>query len=290
MTTQLLSRAALGMRAPKRVSYSITPEGLTAHYGGDSPWRGQDRSSPARFRDTTDHARCPSIWRAWQAFHMDDRGWYDIAYNSGVCPHGVRFEGRGDRVRSGANGTNDGNRRSYATVYIAGGSDPLTDEAKMAFLDEASRFGVKLRWDHSDWKSTACAGDPIRQWEAHGWPRPGATPTPAPRPTPTLPPPSGDFAMDVIDLRNVTSDPATFVRGRHVDNLQAIMVPILAWTGRPFGGLLNSIGAPDGVAGPATASALQECQEICLYFGKSIGASKADRVAGPSTWRSLIEF
>lgn len=270
MSTQLLSRAALGMRAPKRVSYSITPEGLTAHYGGPSPWRGQDRTSPAAFRDSTDHARCPSIWRAWQAFHMDDRGWYDIAYNSGVCPHGVRFEGRGDRVRSGANGTNDGNRRSYATVYIAGDSDPLTDEAKMAFLDEASRFGVKLRWDHSDWKPTACAGDPIRQWEAHGWPSPAATPPPPPRPAPVLPP-AHPMVWDAP-----TPQPAHW--WLHVVYLQRTL---LAKAGQDMGrGGLTGVG-DDGIFGPKTEAGVVNLQR---FFGASV-----DGVVGRETW-GIVDF
>lgn len=272
MTTQLLSRAALGMRAPKRVSYSISPEGLTAHYGGDSPWgHGPDRSSAARFRDTTDHARCASIWRAWQAFHMDDRGWYDIAYNSGVCPHGVRFEGRGDRVRSGANGTDAGNRRSYATVYIAGGSDPLTDEAKLAFLDEASRFGVRLRWDHSDWKSTSCAGDPIRQWEAHGWPSPAAAPRPPARPAPVLPP-----AHPTVWNMTPKAQPAHW--WLHVHYLQTTLV---TKAGQDLGrGGLRGYG-DDGIFGAKTEAGVRNLQR---FFALSV-----DGIVGPKTW-GIVDF
>ena len=177
--TPFVSRSECGLRAPTQIVGDIAVEGLTAHYGGASPWgAGPDRSSPARFMATADHARCGSIWRAWQAFHIDGRGWTDIAYSSGVCPHGWRFEGRGPGRRTGANGTNTGNDRSLATCYIAGGSDPLTGPAKAAFLDEADRFGTTLRWDHSDWKPTACAGDEIRGWEATGWAPPDLAPEP----------------------------------------------------------------------------------------------------------------
>lgn len=268
-------------------SSNIRPEGLTAHYGGDSPWGAADRSSPARFRDTTDHARCASIVRAWHAFHLS-KGWFGFAYTSAVCPHGHRFEGRGPGRRTGANGTNAGNLRSYAVVYIAGGSDPVTDEAKHAYHDEVARLGKPLRWDHSDWKATACAGDPMRAWEAAGWPRPGGAPSPTPTPTPR-PPSSTEYRMDTLDLRNAHASP---VRGRHVDNLQALMIPVLAFVGRAdmIPSLVAANGAPDGIAGRGTADALEVTQSIMLYFGKDIGSRTPDRIAGPATWRALIEF
>lgn len=168
----------LGLRFAYTVSTNIRPEMLTAHYGGPTPWPASaDRSTPARFRDTTNHAQCPSIVRAYHDFHINGRGWAGFAYSSAVCPHGHRYEGRGPGRRTGANGTNSGNLRSYATVYLAGKTDdgrfdPLTDEAKVAFLGEAERLGVPLLRNHSDWKSTDCAGSPIRAWQHAGWPRP----------------------------------------------------------------------------------------------------------------------
>lgn len=183
MSTPFHSRDDWGAR-PRPLSARINNEGQTLHYGGASPWGASaDRSSPERFAATTDHARCATILRAWQAFHVEGRGWADLAYSSAVCPHGHRYEGRGPDRRSAANGTNAGNTRSCATVYIAGGDDPVTDGAKRAFHDEAQRFGVALRWNHADWKATSCAGDPIRAWQAAGFPLP-ATPTPTPSPTP----------------------------------------------------------------------------------------------------------
>jgi len=180
MTTPLVSRAAAGLKPPKATPPAISSQGQTAHYGGPSPWgKSADRSSPEAFAASTDHARCASIWRAWQSFHMapvsaGGRGWKDIAYNSGVCPHGYRFEGRGPGVRSGANGTTLGNASSTATCYIAGDADPLTDGAKLAFGDEFERMSP-ARWVHSDWKSTGCPGDPIREWQAQGWPPPDSS-------------------------------------------------------------------------------------------------------------------
>lgn len=209
--TPLLTRAESGLRPPRSVTRLASPEGLTAHYWGDSPWPASaDRSSPARFAATTDHNRCASLWRAAQSYHMSP-GWggtinggADVAYSSGVCPHGVRHEGRGPGVRTGAQGTNAGNSRSLATVYFAGGDDPLTDAAKLAFLDEARRLGnwSRPRWQHGDWKATACAGPSIRAWKAAGWTRPGTAPTP-PTTRPVLPPTSGGLTMsDITTILN----------------------------------------------------------------------------------------
>ena len=99
-----LPRPDLGLRPHARLPLDH-PRGPDRPLRGDSPWGGADRSSDRRLPRHDHPCAMPSICRAWQAFHMDDRGWSDIAYNSGVCPHGVRFEGRGARVRSGANGT-----------------------------------------------------------------------------------------------------------------------------------------------------------------------------------------
>jgi hypothetical protein len=175
--TPLEGRRELQLAPPKGTPATIRNEGLTLHYGGDSPHAGADRSTAERFAASIDHGRCRSIWRAWQSFHMapvssGGRGWNDIAYNAGFCPHGHRLEGRGVGIRSGANGTTSGNTRSCALVYIAGGSDPLTDAAKRAALDEQGRFGKPIRWNHSDWKPTTCAGPSIKTWQAAGWPAP----------------------------------------------------------------------------------------------------------------------
>lgn len=242
VTTQLVSRRESGLRARHGAPSTISSEGVTVHYGGDSPWPTSiDRSSAVRFQESCDHERCASIWRAWQAFHMDGRGWSDIAYNSGVCPHGVRFEGRGPGVRSGANGTNDGNRRSAACVYIAGGNDPLTESAKDAFADEGVRLGGGLRWQHGDWKSTACAGPSLRAWKGTGFAPPGSG-HPLPQPLPVVPPRPSTVPYDGTIWR-VRSP---LMRGLFVGQVQT---------------LVNAAGcragAVDNVYGQHTAAAVQ---------------------------------
>lgn len=177
MGSPYLTRGEWGARAPRRPAGNINSGGITAHYGGPTPWSGPiDRSSAEAFHRTADHNRCATIVRAWQAFHMAPapagQGWNDIAYNFCFCPHGTIYECRGDGKRSGANGTNRGNDQSEAGCYIGGVGDPLTPQAKQAALDQAARYGQPLRWVHQDWKSTACPGDEIVQWKAAGWPAP----------------------------------------------------------------------------------------------------------------------
>ena len=173
----------------RTLSSNITPQGVTAHYGGPSPWRG--------FR--TDHNRCPSIVRSWHAYHLS-KGWSGLAYSAVVCPHGTIYKGRWKGKRTAANGTNPGNQRSYAVCYLAGDNDPVTEPAKRAFHDAAHALGQPLRWNHAEWKSTSCAGDPIRAWQRAGWPPPAGT-----NPTPQ-PPSSEDLDMDEKRLREIVRE------------------------------------------------------------------------------------
>ena len=169
MATPLLSREQVGLRPPRSVSRDIRPEGITVHYMGPSPWTTKN---PAGW----DHARCPGIWRAIQAHHMDVQGWSDVAYSSAVCPHGTRLEGRGPGVRTGANGNRRANDISYAVCGLWGDRDELTAAAKRAFTDEAVRLGVRIRWPHDAWTSTSCPGDALRDWVNAGCPAPDQLP------------------------------------------------------------------------------------------------------------------
>ena len=181
-STPFHSRADWGARPPRYTTPIPRPEGLTLHYGGPSPWSGVDRSSTAAFLRTASHDRCATIMRAYQRYHMDNRGWADFAYSSGACPHGHRYEGRGKDVRTAAQGTTAGNDASHATCYIAGEGDPLTPEAKAAFRDESLRLRG-LRKGHRDWKSTACPGTELYRWVHSAQTVPGGTTPPPPPPT-----------------------------------------------------------------------------------------------------------
>lgn len=150
---RFVSRAAAGLR-PATGATGIDPQqGSTIHYEG--PPLG---SFP--------HASCAAKVRAIQAFHMDERGWTDIAYNAVVCPHGYVFEGRWIGRRSGANGTNEGNRWWYAICALIGEGDakpPVMVEAIAEcaeFFRSSGRAGPRVN-GHRNHKPTKCPGEPL---------------------------------------------------------------------------------------------------------------------------------
>lgn len=164
---KFVTRAQWGARRPDGQT-GISPELGTFHWEGTGlPWPRA-------------HEACYSLVRGIQAYHMDAKGWDDIAYNAVPCPHGYIFEGRGPWVRSAANGTNEGNRRAYAICYLGGVGDPFTDEGKYAMADALAWLGMKDHNGHRDWKPTECPGAEIYEWQKAGMPLP----------TPPIPPTS----------------------------------------------------------------------------------------------------
>ena len=148
---KLITRAQWGARPPR----SRPPEDFT---GATAHWEGPHMG-------TFPHASCPAKVRGIQAFHMDARGWSDIAYNAVVCPHGYVFEGRGRGVRSAANGTNVGNDADGAVCYLGGEGDPFTPEGAAAMADALHWLSPGgQRHAHRDWKPTTCPGDTIAAW------------------------------------------------------------------------------------------------------------------------------
>lgn len=173
MSYQVITRAAWAAR-PARSRSTITTRGSRIHWNGPTIWRGT----------IGEHSRCYSLVRGIQAFHMDTRGWADIAYSDVLCPHGYVFAGRGRGVRTAANGTSACNNVYEALCYLAGEGDPFTDAAKVT-----ARAWINERGDdvgpHSSCRSTSCPGDSIRAWLRAGMPIPGPPPQPIPDPSPT---------------------------------------------------------------------------------------------------------
>lgn len=183
--TKFHSRAEIGMASPRSVSHNITPArgGVGVHYGGAA-------------QRITSALQAKARWLAWQKFHMNGRGWVDIAYTAGFDDWGNVYAGRGFGARTAANGTNDGNQRYYAFCWIGGeGETPSVKalEALNWLIDEARRdggAGLDVR-PHSSFKSTACPGDPLRGHTElldgrsvlpSQAPKPATEPAPAPKP------------------------------------------------------------------------------------------------------------
>ena len=162
------SRATLGLRAPRSRSTNIT-----AHRGGVVwHWVG-----PAVH--VSSHDDCRAQWRGIQDYHMRPGGLgardgaADIAYNLGICPHGYVLAGRGGGVRSGANGTAEGNQNYYAICCLLGQGQRPT-EAMMRALLWATRelrneagAGMRVR-PHYDFTGSTCPG-PDLHTDARGW-------------------------------------------------------------------------------------------------------------------------
>jgi hypothetical protein len=146
-----VTRDQAGLRAPKSISRNVSAEsgGVALHYGG-----------PAA--NLEGHLDCVAQWRGWQRFHMDSRGWADIAYTMGVCDHGYVFAGRGAGVRTAAQGTNDGNQRYYAVCWLGGAGEVPTQEALDAFewavLNLRKTGAGKSVRPHKSFHSTSCPG------------------------------------------------------------------------------------------------------------------------------------
>ena len=135
------------------------------------------------------HADCAGVVRNIQGFHMDSRGWNDIAYNWLVCHHGHAFEGRGWGVMSAATlGVND---KSQAVCFMGGdvkNRDDVTVPGREAMADRANEAltlfpkGLHIG-GHREYVSTSCPGEEITAWiAAKGWKvdKPAEQPWPIP--------------------------------------------------------------------------------------------------------------
>jgi hypothetical protein len=159
------------------------------------------------------------------------------------------FEGRGVLQRTAAQGTNDGNRRSLALMFLAGDGEPITDEARAVAIWWANDIArVPLRWAHRDWHSTACPGDPLAFWKATGFRPPGlpATPT-APPPPPAVP----DVVTPPPPALPVRQTLRPGSRGRDVSVFQLELAAVAGFT-----------GAIDGNYGPATEAKVRDVQRL----------------------------
>jgi hypothetical protein len=125
------------------------------------------------------HRNCSARVRGMQRYHIEEKGWLDVAYSHVLCGHGYVFVGRGFGARSAANGTKDANDRYFAVCFLgddsAGRSDvtPAARGALRALIAEYRRRypgGREVR-PHSDFVATACPGDELRAFIKLGFRR-----------------------------------------------------------------------------------------------------------------------
>lgn len=152
-----ITREEWGARPPSggRNSINATPLGTSIH------WNGPGCASAIR-----KHSQCAGFVRGIQDFHMDVRGWSDIAYTDFTCPHGDIFEGRGRNVGTAANGTTWGNQNYYAVYLMWGEGDGTPPDAMLDAAADA--VAMHRTWGagddvttHRALYATRCPGDEI---------------------------------------------------------------------------------------------------------------------------------
>jgi len=144
---RLLTRAEWGARAPRYVNHIQTPTArLWIHHSAD------DRQGA-------------SAVRSHQNFHMDTKGWSDIAYSVLLGDDGTFFEGRGIGVQGGH--TANENRVSHAICLLGNFQNRRPTDASVNALVRAAQLGRDRRWwvptcgGHRDapGASTSCPGN-----------------------------------------------------------------------------------------------------------------------------------
>lgn len=180
---EYLPRSAWRARTAHGGPGELTPsrvEGVAVHWPGMGSRRLLERDDVA------------GALQGWQAYHMDGRGWSDIAYQAAVDQAGRAWTLRGLRTQSGANGSADVNERFGAVLLIVGsGETPsaamvATTRGVIADFRRIFPRGTLIR-PHSAVRpdGTDCPGDAVRELIAAGMFEPGG---------PTQPPtPRGDW-------------------------------------------------------------------------------------------------
>lgn len=276
--TAFLTRDELNMDRPRSKSTRINPAagGVAVHWGGPAQ----------RIRS---HDDCVARWRAWQRYHMNTRGWVDIAYTGGVCDHGYAFAGRGSGIRTAANGTRAANDTYYAVVWIGGQGEVPTRAAFDAIdwwiqqLREHGDAGSQVK-PHQAFKSTSCPGPDLKSWI-----RSGSDPTP---PTSDEPAPKGDDIVSQLPtLRRGMGGPnAPRAEQQAVRNLQALLISHAEGDVRsdPYTQNVGMDGWVDagedrGGFGPAVERVLIKWQERTGYLDKHERG-----FCGPRTWKWIL--
>lgn len=266
-TGRWVPRSEWGARAPKSRVALRSPRGNTAHYEG--PAMGN-----------YSHDTCAAKVRSIQRFHMDTRGWSDVAYSTIICRHGYIYECRGYGVRTAANGTDAGNDASFAHCVMIGTGDSFPDEAQAglreAFLVYEGKGSGTIRWTHEQWKATQCPGEPVRAYVRAGIPSPG--PAPQPEPSPTPPADDDEFRRKVMALPTLTEGAGVAERAHqahYVRILQALLVAHAEDLTRDANAFV------DGQLGSGTVTVLRTWQQ-------RTGRLNPDGVCGPATWAWLV--
>lgn len=159
---KLVWRSDFGWSPHSPASYADPKSGLVVHYDG----------SDQRLADKT-HSTCVDYWQRTRRFHTGpSRGWVDIGYSFGCCPHGYVFEGRGlFRTQAAQPG---GNSTYYSVTLMSGPTDTVTDaqinavrQLREWLMEPATSISGTVK-GHRDFVSTSCPGDKLYQMVRDG--------------------------------------------------------------------------------------------------------------------------
>lgn len=130
--------------------------------------RGVALHWPAMAQPLDTVAEVMAALRSWQAYHMDVRGWSDIAYQLAVDQQGNTYGLRGMRYRSAANGGTVVNRTHGAfLLVVAPGEQPseaMAAKVRQLVAEQQALFPLARRVvGHKDVRPepTACPGPAV---------------------------------------------------------------------------------------------------------------------------------
>ena len=175
-------------------------------------WPGM--SSPIDAAGDIGKRRVASALRGWQNYHMDVRGWSDIAYQAAVDQAGRKWTLRGLPIKSGANGNDDVNTRYGAILLILGPGEAPSAAMKATTREVVAEFKARFPgcrskpYGHRDVRpaGTDCPGPLAYAAIQRGEFTPGATPPPPPPPE------------DVIDMATLAELTTASAKGTEIGN------------------------------------------------------------------------
>lgn len=249
----LVKRSEFGWGA-SGASYAKPTRGLVIHYDGSNQGLADKP-----------HSACVTYWKNTRRFHMNSRGWADIGYSFGACPHGYVFEGRGLNKQQAAQP--GGNSTYYSCTLMSGPKEtpPSTQieavrELRAWLMGKGVASAVK---GHRDFVSTSCPGEIAYRMVKDGV----FAKKPAPSPEPPKPPAPAPNWTEVMIKKLPTLKRGD--TGEHVETLQALL--------RARSHAEVTI---DGSFGALTETALESVQRW--------GGVKDDGIAGQDTWPVLL--
>ena len=145
------------------------PDKWVIHYGGGPNEAGDPDLLTGQL------AAEAAVLRSWQRFHIDDRGWQDIAYNYAIGQSSKLYRLRGENRAGATRGDHDRdgipeNHEARAVVFILGGSQQPTESALDTFrslwaADPMPVIGHRdVFLEGTGGTSTQCPGNWLAEW------------------------------------------------------------------------------------------------------------------------------